>query len=119
MLKEVTRWDGNSKEKSSGSRCEMACRKVASRFELNSRCDCAADILRKCAAVREHAACDALLEARHDPADLRELGGLAVQRRAKSGQGAEQALRIGMAGRAEKLGDRRLLHLATGIHDQH
>src|SRR6267142_2477010 len=63
------------------------------------------------------AALDPLLEAGHLPGDLGEAPRRAGEGGAELGHRAEQALCIGMTGRAEKLGYRRLLNFAAGIHD--
>src|SRR6202011_558255 len=63
------------------------------------------------------AALDPLLEARHLPGDLGEASRRAGEGGAELGYRAEQALCIGMTGRAEQFGHRRLLDLAAGIHN--
>jgi hypothetical protein len=59
---------------------------------------------------------DALLEARHLSGDFDEAPCCTSEGGSEPGYRAEQALRIGMTGGAEKLGYRRLLNLSAGIH---
>src|SRR6202048_5561153 len=65
----------------------------------------------------KNAAVDPLLEAGHLPGNLDKAPRLAGKRGAELRQRAEQALCIGMTGRAEQLGHWRLLNLAARIHD--
>src|SRR5450631_4948582 len=59
---------------------------------------------------------DPHLEAGYLPGDFGEASRRAGEGGAEFGHRAEQALCIGMTGRAEQLGYRRLLNLAAGIH---
>src|ERR1700724_2322506 len=63
------------------------------------------------------AALDPLLEAGHLPGVLLEAPRGAGEGGAELWHRAEQALCIGMTGRTEQLGLRRLLNFAAGIHD--
>src|SRR5258708_35663387 len=95
----------------------MAGGDVAGSLLVEARRYLATKIGRQRAPPGKDAALDPLLEARHLPGDLGEAPRSTRERGAELGHGAEQALRIGMTGRAEQLGHRRLLNLAAGIHD--
>ena len=94
----------------------MAGGDVAGALLFEARRDLATEIGRQRTSSGKDAAFDPLLEARHLPGNLGEAPRRAGERGAEPGHRAKQALRIGMTGRAEQLGDRRLLHLAAGIH---
>src|SRR5260370_8149637 len=85
-------------------------------FLFETRRDLTAEIGRQRTPPGKDAALDPRLEARHLPGDFGEAPRGASERGAKLGHRAEQALRVGMTGRAEQLGHRRLLNLAAAIH---
>src|SRR6202043_3924950 len=95
----------------------MASGDVAGTLLFETRRDLATEIGSQGTPPGKDAAFNPLLEARHLPGNLGEAARRAGERGAEPGHRAEQALCIGMTGRAEQFGYRRLLNLAAGIHD--
>src|ERR1700737_4528559 len=95
----------------------MAGGDVAGAPLFQARRDLTTEIGRPGTPPGKNAAVDPLLEAGHLPGNLDKAPRLAGKRGAELRQRAEQALCIGMTGRAEQLSNWRLLNLAAGIHD--
>src|SRR5258706_15156470 len=93
----------------------MAGGDMAGSLLFETRRDLPAKIGGQRAPPGKDAALDSTFEARHLPGNLGETPRRACQRGAELRHRAEQALRIGMTGRTEQIGHRRLLDLAAGI----
>ena len=90
---------------------------VAGTLLFETRRELATEIGRERTSPGKDAALDPLLEAGHLSGNLGEALRSSGEGGAELGHRAEQALRIGMTGRAEQFGHRRFLDLAPGIHD--
>src|SRR6202158_4387713 len=95
----------------------MASGEVAGALLFETRRDLTTEIGSQGTPPGKDAALDPLLEAGHLPGDLGEAPRCAGEGGAELWHRAEQALCIGMTGRTEQLGHRRLLNFAARIHD--
>src|ERR1700694_6214060 len=95
----------------------MAGGDVAGTLLFETRRDLTTEIGSQATPTGKDAALDPLLEAGHLPGDLGEAPRCAGEGGAGVWHRAEPALCIGMTGRTEQLGHRRLLNFAAGIHD--
>src|SRR6266545_4257111 len=71
---------------------------------------------------REHAACGQVRQRRNHPGNFLQVSSGALDltaQQSKARYGSQQAVGVGMQGPREQLVDRRLLHLAPGIHHDH
>src|SRR5258705_12826463 len=95
----------------------MAGGDVTGTLLFETRRELTTEISRQGTPPGKDATLDLFLQAGHLPGDLGEAPRRAGEGSAELGDRAEQALRIGMAGRAEQVGPRRLLKPAGRIHD--